>query len=233
MTRKKAVTVITGRHKARALNSSYGAAYAPWIGVPISGRKVWMPPSVAVAGVLAHNDKVAGPWFSPAGYNRGNLSDGAAGISVTGLTHRFDRSDRDELYALDINPIADFANEGITVFGQKTLQKAASALDRINVRRLMLFIKRRVSFISSRLLFDNNVEATWNRFLSQVNPLLGSIRQAGGLTDFRVVLDDSTTTPDMIDRNIMYAKIFLKPARAVEFIAIDFVITRSGASFDD
>jgi len=123
--------------------------------------------------------------------------------------------------------------EGIVVFGQKTLQSTPSALDRINVRRLLILIKKEVSRIASGLLFDQNVPQTWNRFLGQVVPFLESVKTRLGLSDFKVILDESTTTPDLIDRNIMYAKIFLKPARAIEFIAVDFVITRTGAAFDD
>ena len=123
--------------------------------------------------------------------------------------------------------------EGIVGFGQKTLQSSQSALDRINVRRLLIFVKKEVSRIASGLLFDQNVPATWNRFLGQVNPFLQSVQTRLGLSDFKVILDNTTTTPDLVDRNVMYAKIFLKPARAIEFIAVDFVITNTGASFAD
>ena len=140
---------------------------------------------------------------------------------------------RDKLYEANVNPIASFPSEGIVVFGQKTLQVTPSALDRINVRRLMIFIKKEVSKISSDILFDQNVQATWDRFLGRVNPLLLSVKIRLGLADFKVVLDKTTTTPDLIDRNILYAKIFLKPARAIEYIAIDFNITRTGAAFED
>ena len=119
------------------------------------------------------------------------------------------------------------------IFGQKTLQITQSALDRINVRRLLLYLKSEVSAVSRNLLFDNNVPSTWARFTSQVNPILADVKARFGLTDYKLVLDETTTTADLIDRNIMYAKIFLKPARAIEFIALDFVITDSGASFED
>jgi hypothetical protein len=140
---------------------------------------------------------------------------------------------RDSLYEANINPIASFVSEGIVVFGQKTLQTTRSALDRINVRRLLIFVKKEISRISNSLLFDQNVRATWNRFLGQVIPFLESVQARLGLSDFRVILDETTTTPDLIDRNVLYAKIFLKPARAIEFIAVDFVITNTGASFED
>ena len=140
---------------------------------------------------------------------------------------------RDSLYSANVNPIASFPAEGIVVFGQKTLQVIPSALDRINVRRLLLLIKKRVSRIAATTLFEQNVQETWNNFSGQVETLLANIKGGQGLTDFKVILDETTTTPELIDRNILYAKIFLKPAQAIEFIALDFVITDSGASFAD
>jgi phage tail sheath protein FI len=172
-------------------------------------------------------------WFAPAGFTRGGLSEGAGGLPVLAVSQRLSSKERDRLYETNINPIAQFPAEGIVVFGQKTLQITPSALDRINVRRLMIFVKKQVSRIAARLLFDQNVQATWDRFLGQVEPFLDRVKSRLGLSEYRVILDETTTTPDLIDRNIMYAKIFLKPARAIEFIAIDFVITNSGASFED
>ena len=141
--------------------------------------------------------------------------------------------ERDKLYDANVNPIATFPNEGIVIFGQKTLQVTPSALDRINVRRMMIFVKKQISRFAASILFDQNVQSTWNRFLGKVEPFLRSVKTRFGLTDFRVILDETTTTPDLIDRNILYAKIFLKPARAIEFIALDFSISSTGASFDD
>jgi len=135
------------------------------------------------------------------------------------------------LYEVNINPIATFPAEGVVIFGQKTLQAGQSALDRINVRRLVLYLKSEVSKISRNLLFDQNVQSTWNRFKGQVNPLLSSVSARFGLSDYKLILDDTTTTADLIDRNIMYAKIYIKPARAIEYIVVDFVITRTGADF--
>ena len=135
------------------------------------------------------------------------------------------------MYEVNINPIATFPNEGVVIFGQKTLQQTPSALDRINVRRLMIFLKAEIGKVARNLLFDQNVESTWARFRSQAEPILSNVKSRFGLTDYRLILDGTTTTPDLIDRNIMYAKIFLKPARAIEYIAIDFVITRTGAEF--
>jgi hypothetical protein len=226
--------VVTNMQK-RALNSSYGCTYYPWVRIndDIGGGSLYVPPSVAAIGTMAFSDKQKAVWFAPAGFSRGGLSRGAAGFSVTNVRSKLISAERDDLYEANINPIASFPSEGIVVFGQKTLQVTPSALDRINVRRLMIFVKKQVSRIAANLLFDQNVEATWDRFKTQVDPFLSNIRTAFGLTDFKVVLDESTTTPELVDRNIMYAKIFLKPARAIEYIAIDFNITNTGASFDD
>lgn len=221
--------------EARGLNSSYACCFFPWvkIGDQISGQRLWVPPSVVALGTFANTEANSELWFAPAGFTRGGLSEGAAGVPVLAVSQRLSSKERDRLYETNINPIAQFPAEGIVIFGQKTLQVTASALDRINVRRLMIFLKKQVSRIAARLLFDQNVQATWDRFLGQVEPFLDSVKSRLGITEFRVILDETTTTPDLIDRNIMYAKIFLKPARAIEFIAIDFVITNSGASFDD
>ena len=219
----------------RQLNSSYGAAYYPWVKIKDSSRNrdLWSPPSVVALGVMANTERSSEVWFAPAGFNRGGLNQGNAGVPVVGVTEQLLSRDRDTLYQSNINPIASFVSEGIVIFGQKTLQSTQSALDRINVRRLLIFVKKEVSRISKNLLFEQNVQATWTRFHGQVRPFLESVKVRFGLTDFKVVLDNTTTTPDLVDRNIMYAKIFLKPARSIEFIAVDFVITRSGASFAD
>jgi len=221
--------------KARGLNSSYGAAYYPWVKISDTenSRELWAPPSVVALGVMAYTEKRDEVWFAPAGFNRGGLNEGNAGLPVLQVSEQLLSKQRDTLYDANINPIASFVTEGLVVFGQKTLQSTPSALDRINVRRLLIFVKKEVSRIASRLLFDQNVPATWNRFLGQVNPFLQSVKTRLGLSDYKVILDNSTTTPDLVDRNIMYAKIFLKPARSIEFIAVDFVITNTGASFDD
>jgi len=219
----------------RGLNSSYGCAYWPWVRIrdSINGASLWAPPSVAALGTLASSERKTAPWFAPAGFNRGGLSAGAAGIPVVGVRSKLTVADRDKLYDAGINPIASFPAEGIVVFGQKTLQLTESALDRINVRRLMIHIKREISKIATTVLFEQNVSATWNSFRGKAVDFLTSVQTGGGLTDFRVVLDETTTTPDLVDRNILYAKVFLKPARAIEFIAVDFNITRTGAAFAD
>tara|TARA_R110002110_G_scaffold39599_3_gene127570 strand:+ start:30119 stop:32932 length:2814 start_codon:yes stop_codon:yes gene_type:complete len=220
----------------RNINNSYGCAYYPWVQITdtvTTGGSLWVPPSVAVLGTLASSQASSELWFAPAGFTRGGLTEGSAGLPVTNVRERLTSDNRDDLYTANINPIAQFPAEGIVVFGQKTLQVTPSALDRINVRRMLIYVKRQISFIASRLLFDQNVQSTWTRFTGEVNPFLGSVKTRLGLTDYKVILDSSTTTDDLVDRNIMYAKILLKPAKALEFIALDFVVTRSGASFDD
>lgn len=228
---KETINVV----KAREFNTSYACTYYPWVKVRDRRENgdLWMPPSVVALGTMASSQEVSAVWFAPAGFNRGGLDRGSAGLTVTEVREVLKATQRDDLYEVNINPIARFPAEGIVIFGQKTLQATPSALDRINVRRLVLFLKKQVSRIASGLLFDQNIKTTWQRFINQVNPLMDSVKAGGGLADYRVVLDETTTTPDLIDRNTMYAKIFIKPAYAIEFIAIDFVITNSGASFDD
>ena len=216
-------------------NSSYGAAYYPWVQIrdTTSGQVVWVPPSVVAIGAMSYSQKASNLWFAPAGFTRGGLSAGNAGLPVVGVRDRLTSRDRDKLYENKINPIAQFPAEGIVIFGQKTLQSSASALDRINVRRLMIFLKRQISRYASTILFDQNVRVTWNRFKGQVEPFLRGVQAGLGITEFKLVLDETTTTPDLVDRNIVYAKIYIKPARAIEYIAIDFILTDSGAAFED
>ena len=228
-------TTLTNKKNNLAVNSSFGAAYYPWVQIQdtINNALLWVPPSVAALGALSYGQATQELWFAPAGFTRGGLSQGAGGVPVVGVRQRLIAKERDQLYEANVNPIAQFPAEGIVIFGQKTLQMTPSALDRINVRRLLIFLKRQISKIAATLLFDQNVESTWNRFTGKVGPLLQGVKAGLGLTDYRLILDTETTTPDLIDRNIMYAKIFLKPARSIEFIAIDFVITDSGAAFED
>lgn len=223
------------QHKDRGLNSSYACTYYPWVKIndDATGMPLFVPPSVVALGTMASSQEKSEVWFAPAGFNRGGLTDGSAGLGVLDVREKLTSKQRDKLYENNINPIASFPNEGIVIFGQKTLQVTQSALDRINVRRLMIYLKKEVSRISSGVLFDQNVQVTWDRFKTEVNPFLASVQSRFGLSDFKVVLDESTTTADLVDRNILYAKIYLKPARSIEFIALDFIITRSGASFED
>jgi hypothetical protein len=219
----------------RRLDSSYGATFYPWVQTrdAFTGQNVWIPPTVAMMGVLGSSEAKDAVWFAPAGFNRGGLSDGAAGIPITNVTTRLSSKDRDTLYDARINPIASFPSTGIVVFGQKTLQGRQSALDRINVRRLVIYLKKQISVLSTQILFEQNVQSTWDRFKGLVEPFLANVKTLYGISEYRLILDESTTTPDLIDQNIMYAKIMIKPARAIEFIAIDFVIASTGASFDD
>ena len=219
----------------RKLNTSYGCSYYPWVQIrdTISNSLLWAPPSIVALGTFSSAQKKSELWFAPAGFTRGGLTEGSAGLPVIQTRERLTSKNRDDLYEANINPIATFPAEGIVIFGQKTLQVTPSALDRVNVRRLMIFVKKEISRMAATILFDQNVQATWDRFLNRVNPFLRSVQARLGLTDFKVVLDETTTTPELIDRNILYAKIFLKPARAIEFIALDFVITNTGASFED
>jgi hypothetical protein len=222
--------------KARNLNSSYAAAFYPWVQITDNlgnSELVWIPPSVAALGALGRSQATSELWFAPAGFNRGGLGSlgGSRGPRVVQARQRLDSKERDSLYEVNINPIATFPAEGVVIFGQKTLQADQSALDRINVRRLVLYLKSAVSTVSRSLLFDQNVQSTWNRFKAQVNPILSDVQSRFGLSDYKLILDDSTTTADLIDRNIMYAKIYIKPARAIEYIVVDFVITKTGADF--
>jgi len=234
--RKGDVLTVVNNMKNRNLNNSYGAAYYPFVKIRDDlngGIIVDVPPSVVALGVLANTERAADVWFAPAGFRRGGLSAGAGGLPVIGVEEKLTAKNRDDLYEVNINPIASFPAEGIVIFGQKTLQANRSALDRINVRRLLIFVKRGISLIASQTLFQPNVTTTWNSFKTRADNFLTDVRVRFGVDDFKVVLDETTTTPDLVDRNILYAKIFIKPTRAVEFIAIDFIITRSGASFED
>jgi len=219
----------------RRLDSSYGCTFYPWVQTrdEQSGRLLWIPPSVAMLGVFASSERQSAVWFAPAGFNRAGLTGGAAGIPVSNVSERLTSKQRDTLYEARINPIASFPSTGIVVFGQKTLQERPSALDRINVRRLVIYLKKQISILSTQVLFEQNVQATWNRFKGLVEPLLSRVQTQFGITDYRLVLDETTTTPDLIDQNILYAKIMIKPARAIEYIAIDFSILSTGAAFDD
>jgi len=233
-TRGSVSTAITNI-KNRGLNTSYGACYYPYVRIKdtIGGSSLFAPPSIVALGTYASAENKTELWFAPAGFKRGGLSEGSAGIPVIGVREKLTSKERDKLYSANINPIASFPSEGIVIFGQKTLQVTPSALDRINVRRLMIYVKREISRMARDILFDQNVEVTWNRFKSKAIPFLQEVKSGLGLANFKFLLDTSTTTPDLQDRNIVYAKVFLKPVRAIEFIAIDFILTDDGAAFDD
>jgi hypothetical protein len=212
---------------AESLDTNYAATYYPWIKtIDLNTNKmVAVPPSVLMPAVFAANDNSAAEWFAPAGLNRGGIT-GAIGV-VNRLTH----ADRDTLYEGKVNPIAQFPGQGIVAFGQKTLQSRPSALDRINVRRLLITVKKYIASTSRYLVFEQNTAETRNKFLNTVNPYLEGIQQRQGLYAFRVVMDDSNNTPDVIDRNILQGAIFLQPTKTAEFIQIDFNILPTGATF--
>jgi len=213
--------------QANSKNTSYAAAYWPWLQTidPDSAQLVWVPASTMVAGVYAYNDNVSEPWFAPAGINRGGLG------SVVRAEKKLSQSNRDSLYTNKVNPIATFPGTGVVVYGQKTLQTKASALDRVNVRRLLIQLKSYISQVAQNLVFEQNSIATRNQFLSQVNPYLESVQQRQGLYAFKVIMDDSNNTADVIDRNQMVGQIYIQPTKTAEFIYLDFNILPTGAVF--
>lgn len=219
-------TVSNVTAAAGTVNSSFTATYWPWLQTQSStGKNVWIPASVVIPGVYAFTDNAAAPWFAPAGLTRGGISD------VIQAERKLTRTQRDTLYNANVNPIATFPGAGISVFGQKTLQKKKSALDRVNVRRLLIDLKKFVNDVSRTLVFEQNTINTRNNFLSQVNPFLESVVQRQGLYAFRVVMDESNNTADVIDRNQLIGQIFIQPAKTVEFIVLDFTIEPTGATF--
>ena len=210
-------------------DSSYGAFYYPWCltNDTSTNQLVWVPSSTLMAGVYAFNDQVAHEWFAPAGLNRGGLD--SAIMAERKLPH----SDRDTLYEKGVNPIATFPGQGVCAWGQKTLQRKASAMDRVNVRRLLIRLKKFIASTSRFLVFENNTATTRNTFLAAVNPYMADVQSKQGLYAFRVVMDETNNTPDVIDRNILKGEIFLQPAKAAEFIVIDFNVLPTGATFGD
>jgi len=225
----KTSNISTATNTVRELNTSYAATYYPWVLAksPGAANSNWVPPSVVVPSVLSFTDRIAHPWFAPAGLNRG-------GLSMVSKTYiRLSQSDRDELYENRINPIANFPNEGVCIWGQKTLQALPSALDRVNVRRLLITVKKFIASATRFLVFEQNTSSTRNRFLSIVNPYLEDVVAQSGLSAFRVIMDETNNTPDVIDRNFLVGQLFLQPTRTAEFIVLDFTIQPTGASFPD
>ena len=219
--------IATAVSTVQAFDSNYTATYYPWVKVLDFDRNkpIWVPPSVVLPGVLAFNDRVAAEWFAPAGLNRGGLTE------VIEVKTRLTHAERDTLYEGRINPIAVFPSTGVCVWGQKTLQGKPSALDRINVRRLLIASKKFIASATRYLVFEQNTTQTRTRFLNIVTPYLESIQQRQGLYAFRVIMDESNNTPDIIDRNILYGQLFLQPAKTAEFIILDFNIQSTGAAF--
>ena len=220
-------TITSAITNAGKFDNSYAAAYWPWVQVndPNSGQLVWTVPSSMIPGVYAYNDKTSEAWFAPAGINRGGLN------TVVQAQRKLTQTNRDNLYVGKVNPIATFPGKGVVVFGQKTLQTQASALDRINVRRLLIALKSYIVQIADNLVFEQNTAATRNNFLSQVNPYMESVQQRQGLYAFKVVMDSSNNGPDVVDRNQMVGAIYVQPTKTAEFIYLDFNILPTGATF--
>jgi phage tail sheath protein FI len=220
-------TVAGATSEAANVNNSYAAAYWPWVQTndPATGKNVWVPASTMMPGVYAFNDAAGEPWFAPAGINRGGMN------TVIRVEQKLSQSNRDTLYAGKVNPIATFPGNGVVVYGQKTLQQKASALDRVNVRRLLIELKNYISQIGLGLVFEQNTIATRNSFLAQVNPYLDSIQQRQGLYAYKVVMDDTNNTADVIDRNQLVGQIYIQPTKTAEFIYLTFNVTPTGATF--
>ncbi len=220
-------TVATATSEAGELNSSFAAGYWPWVKVQAQGlgRQVWAPASSVMGGVLAFNDAVAAEWFAPAGLIRGGIP------GVIRAERKLSRTDRDTLYSGKVNPLATFPGSGVVAYGQKTLQTKASALDRVNVRRLLINLKRFIGDQANNLVFEQNTIATRNRFLATVNPYLENVIQRQGLYAFRVTMDDTNNTADVIDRNQLVGQIYIQPTKTAEFIVLDFVVEPTGAAF--
>jgi hypothetical protein len=214
-------------NQASGFDSSYAATYWPWLQTidPNTGEAVWVPASTMIPGVYAFTDASSDPWFAPAGITRGALG------QVIRAERKLTAGNRDDIYEANVNPIATFPGSGVTVFGQKTLQKRASALDRVNVRRLLIALKGFIGQVAEGLVFEQNTAATRNNFLSQVNPYLESVQQRQGLYAFKVVMDETNNTPDVVDRNELVGQIFLQPTRTAEFIVLDFNVLPTGAVF--
>ena len=220
-------SVNTVTQKSGNRNTSYAASYWPWVQLidPDTAQLVWCPASTVMPGVFAYNDTVSEPWFAPAGINRGGLT------QVVKAEYKLTQTQRDNLYTGKVNPIASFPATGTVVYGQKTLQTKASALDRVNVRRLLIALKNYISGVAQGLVFEQNTIATRNAFLSQVNPYLETVQQRQGLYAFKVIMDESNNSADVVDRNQMVGQIYLQPTKTAEFIYLDFNILPTGATF--
>ena len=217
-----AVSTVSG------IDTNYAAVYYPWVKVldTAANKPVFVPPSVIVPGAIAASDRIGAEWFAPAGLNRGVLG------NVMEAKVRLNQAERDTLYNAKIKTIATFPQTGVCIWGQKTLQERSTALDRINVRRLLIALKKFIASSSKYLVFEQNTTATRNRFLNIVNPYLESVQQRQGLYAFRVVMDETNNTPTVIDRNQLVGAIYLQPTKTAEFIILDFNVLPTGATFD-
>jgi len=213
--------------QAQAIDNSYVASYWPWLNIvdPATGKYVWVPASTLIPGVYANNDNISAPWFAPAGINRGGLS------TVLRAQYKLTQGQKDDLYTNNINPINTFPKQGVVVFGQKTLQKGNSALDRVNVRRLLIELKGYIGQLADNIVFEQNTSQTRFSFTNKVDPYLKSIQQRQGLYAYKIVMDESNNGPDVIDRNQLVGQIYIQPTRTAEFISLDFVLLPTGANF--
>jgi len=213
--------------QANTRDTSYAATYWPWVRMidPSTGKHIWVPASTVIPGVYAFNDKVSAPWFAPAGINRGGLN------TVLQAELKLTQGNRDALYSNNINPIATLPQQGVVVYGQKTLQKEQSALDRVNVRRLMIELKSYIRQIADTVVFEQNTIATRNSFIARVTPFLEGIQQKQGLYAYKVVMDDTNNGPAVIDQNQLVGQIYIQPTRTAEFISLDFILQPTGAEF--
>ena len=220
-------SITAATNTAAGQSSNYAATYYPWIQLFNSnlGKNVWATPTTVMGGVLAFNDQVGAEWFAPAGLNRGGVP------SVLRAERKLSQADRDRLYSANVNPLATFPGEGVVVFGQKTLQRRQTSLDRVNVRRLLIALKDFIGQVGNNLVFEQNTNATRNRFLAQVNPYLESVVQRQGLFAYKVVMDDTNNTPDVIDRNQLVGQIYIQPTKTAEFIILNFNVLPTGATF--
>jgi hypothetical protein len=220
-------TVTDAITQAQTRDTSYAATYWPWVQIadPGTGKFVFVPASTLIPGVYAFNDKASAPWFAPAGINRGGLG------TVIQAQYKLTQANKDALYSNNVNPLATLPKQGVVVFGQKTLQKAASALDRVNVRRLLIELKGYVKQIADTIVFEQNTGVTRNNFIARVTPYLETIQQKQGLYAFKVVMDDSNNGPAVVDQNQLIGQIYIQPTRTAEFISLDFILLPTGAEF--
>jgi len=220
-------SIAAATQAAAGQSSNYAATYYPWVQLFSSNlnKTVWCPPSTVIGGVLAFNDQVGAEWFAPAGLNRGGIP------AVVRAERRLQQTDRDTLYSANVNPLATFPGTGVCVWGQKTLQRKPTALDRVNVRRLLIALKEFIGGVSRNLVFEQNTAVTRNRFLNQVNPYLDTVVQRQGLYAYRVIMDETNNTADVIDRNQLVGQIYIQPTKTAEFIILNFNLTPTGAEF--
>ena len=220
-------SVSTQLTNADTIDSSYAGTYYPWIRIydPIIQNSTWVPPSVGAAEAIAFTDANAFPWYAPAGLNRGGLS------RVNALAKNLYKDDLRDLDAHNVNPIKRFPGEPFPViWGQKTLQKKISALESINVRRMLIAAKKFINHMARNIIFENNNSDVWNRFLTESTPYFDDVKNKRGLAEFKLVCDETLNTPDVIDRNILKARIFLQPRRSAEIISIDFIVDRTSST---